>query len=257
MTADEDLRAAVGRRARGLRVRPADLQVAHACVADRTDTGPVLVVPLARLGNALRRGVEARLPELGPDKRRAARRDWGRCSRPAGPRRAAEWRRPPSARRRSTRRPEVERLAAKLLLVDGKRRACLGVQDLARDLAPVDPQRERQRFRGGRPDPAPVDADQVLAVHRKAMRDVRRVGQAQPGAVVRRRHGRWTPRTCAGRHSCVQASACAAPDQTRPCARRARRPAGSAPSAPATPRARRRCCRSRTRNRPAESRRPG
>ena len=134
------------------------------------------------------------------------------------------------------------------------------VERLARDLLAVDPERDRDRLGAGRT--------------RRRRATTRNEVLGRPPGSGAWRAARWAGSgPCASyssrRRSCARRS-CRAPAFSRTSVgfsrlgaeeRRARDPlggaAGTSPSAPATATARRRCCRSRSRCRPAGTRRPG
>ena len=156
----------------------------------------------------------------------------------------------------SQRNAELGGLAAEVLTIEIESPVLLLVVHDGADFAVVDPQRQRDWIRIRRPHAADEDLDHVLAFDRHAVNRMEGVRQAQAGDVV------LAPGTCARRRCAAPRTAAASASASTSAGRRARParrcppPTGTSPSAPATATARRRCCRTRSRNRPAESRRP-
>ena len=79
-------------------------------------------------------------------------------------------------------RAELPCLAREVLLEGARGRSLARVDVHDPDLRAVDEDRDVHRLRSRRPRARRHDAEQVLPVHREAMQDVQRVGEAEPAS---------------------------------------------------------------------------
>ena len=187
MAAREDLLAARRRGSLRVRVRAADVDRVHphAVQRDLRQHLGAFVEPLARRGDPLRRRVR-RLLEL-PGHLRPRRRVGTVVARRQALVDARDRdRQPPIAGRQPD--AELDGLAAEILAIDLERRRVLLIVGPGLHFLVIDPEHDRHRHRRLRPQPAEHDANHVLAIDRDAVDGVERVGDAEAGDVVRRRH---------------------------------------------------------------------
>ena len=184
MPAGVDFFRALAGPSRRLRIRPADLDRAHAHAVQRNllQLRLSFVEPLSQLRDAFGRGVRwwrellpRRLLTPGWTRTAIARRQSfvnarNRDGQPVFPRRQSH--------------AELRRLPAEILAILIEPRGALWIVDQRRHLSIVHPQRHRDWFGASRTHAAENHADNVFPFDRNTMHGVKRVRDAQAGAIV-------------------------------------------------------------------------